>query len=158
MEHSEWIEAHTKGATTRAIGKAIGVSHTTISRQVGQNSLSPEVVIGVCRAYGHDPVTGLVQTGHLQPWEAESVTIEFALKRATNPQLLAEVDSRMTSEADDLFRASDNPNVVQFDRSNAAGTPGVPTVVDDDDPLAGINPEEHAAHPKTKPMETDHWT
>lgn len=114
--------------------------------------------MALCRAYDRDPVTGLVEVGYLQPWEAENVTIEFALKRASNPQLLAEVDSHMTSEADDLFRAADNPNVVQFDRSNTDTTPGVPTVVDDDDPLAGINPEEHAAHPKTKPMETDHWT
>lgn len=130
MEHNTWIAARTDGATTRAIGKAIGVSHTTISRQVSHNALSSDVVVGVCRAYGHDPVTGLVETGHLQPWEAAAVTVEYALKRATHRQLLTEVESRMDLEADNVFRAANDPNVVRFDRSNNA-----PANVGDDDIL-----------------------
>lgn len=157
MNFNEWLRELVGEESDRTVAQKVGFAATTIPRQLKRGALTPQTVIALCRAYDRPAVTGLVETGYLQPWEAEEVSLDYALAKASDRQLLAQIENRLSAQADDLFRAADNPNVVQFDRSNTS-TPGVPAEVDDDDLLAGINPEEHAAHPKTKPMETDHWT
>lgn len=61
------------------------------------------MVIALCRGYNRSPVTGLIETGYLQEWEAENVGIPFALHNASNQQILDEIMRRSDPEALYLF-------------------------------------------------------
>lgn len=61
------------------------------------------MVIALCRGYNHSPVTGLIETGYLNEWETDGVGIPFALRKASNQQLLDEIMRRSDPEALYLF-------------------------------------------------------
>lgn len=61
------------------------------------------MVIALCRGYNHSPVTGLIETGYLNEWETDGVGIPFALRKASNQQLLDEIIRRSDPEALYLF-------------------------------------------------------
>lgn len=103
MDVSEWYNGLTNSDTVRSAGSKIGVSHTTLSRQLRSGVLAAEVVIDLCRAYNRSPVTGLIETGYLQKWETEGVSIPYALEQATNEELLDEIMRRSDPQARYLF-------------------------------------------------------
>ena len=151
MKHSEWIARLTRHESTRTVGTKIGVSHTTISRQIAAEKLSPEVVIGLCRAYDHPAVEGLVETGYLYPHEVETPGVNLVLPKATNRQLLEEINRRSDPEARHLFTATDDRDVVDLDEDAAVfefpGKPATDVSSDSYDPLkhAGYSgPDEDA--------------
>ncbi|WP_298075962.1 hypothetical protein [uncultured Corynebacterium sp.] len=79
------------------------MAESTLSRQLSRGSLRPEMVIALCRGYNRSPVTGLIQTGYLNEWETDGVGIPFALRKASNQQLLDEIIRRSDPEALYLF-------------------------------------------------------
>lgn len=138
MTHSEWFDSLTDGDSTRTVATKVDFAHTTVSRQVAADNISPEMVIALCRAYGRSPVTGLVETGYIAPYETEGVSIPFALEQATNQQILDEIMRRSDPEARYLFRgdedtidlADDAQDAEVFDfpttRVDPVGDDGVP--------------------------------
>lgn len=114
MDIIEWYNDLTDRATTRSAGERIGVSHTTLGRQMRNGELSAEIVIGLCRAYGRSPITGLIETGFVFDHETEGVGVDYALDKATNKQLLDAILRRSDPEAHELFGAASNPQVVDI--------------------------------------------
>ncbi|WP_312811127.1 helix-turn-helix domain-containing protein [Corynebacterium variabile] len=153
MEHTAWIEALIGTDTRREASKKAGMSESTLSRQLGRNALSPEMVIALCRAYEKKPVDGLVQTGFLNPWEAEGISVDAALDQATNQELLGAVMRRSDPDAlylfgrtDDLLNPEDSDNVTYLP-SNTQGEDDTPAVQSDwddmpEDAVADSSPEE----------------
>lgn len=112
MDIEEWLNELTKNATRRAIADKTGYAQSTLSRQLERGYLRPEMVIALCRGYGRSPVTGLIETGYLQKWETEGVSIPYALEQATNTQLLDEIMRRSDPEARELFGGQGRENEV----------------------------------------------
>jgi hypothetical protein len=108
MEHRAWIDGLIAGDSYRTAAEKIGTNGSTITRQLNKGHLSPEMVISLCRTYGRSPVTGLIETGYLNSWETEGVSIPYALKEATNKQILDEIMDRSDPEATVLFGGGDD--------------------------------------------------
>lgn len=156
MEHTAWIEALIGADTRREASKKAGMSESTLSRQLGRNALSPEMVIALCRAYEKTPVDGLVQTGFLNPWEAEGISVDAALDQATNQELLGAVMRRSDPDAlylfgrtDDLLNPEDSDNVAYLPSNDRVpprpeGWETIPEdIVADSSPEEGGTPDDY---------------
>lgn len=117
MEHKTWIEALLGGDSMRQASQKVGYAQTTLQRQVDKGRLSPEMVISLCRAYDHPAVEGLVETGYLYPHEVETPGVNLVLPKATNRQLLDEINRRSDPEARQLFTNTTDRDVVDLDES-----------------------------------------
>lgn len=120
MDFEAWLDRLTAGATRREIAQKIGMAQSTITRQLSRGRLLPETVMRLCRAYDRSPATGLIETGYLQPWDLEGVSVPYALAHATNQQLLDEILRRSDPEAYELFGAGDDDDVVDIDTPGAS--------------------------------------
>ena len=103
----------------RAASQKSGYAQTTLQRQIDKGSLSPEMVISLCRAYDRSPVQGLVETGYINEYEVQGVDLAIALHDATNEQLLNEIMRRSDPQARYLFGNDGDPEVIDLD--DAAG-------------------------------------
>lgn len=119
MEHNEWIDRLIGQDSYRTAAGKIGTNGSTITRQIQRGSLSPEMVIALCRAYDHPAVEGLVETGYIYPHEVETPGVNLVLPKATNTQLLEEIMRRSDPEARELFTATDDHDVVDIDEDAA---------------------------------------
>ncbi|WP_426707582.1 hypothetical protein ACEN2D_02390 [Corynebacterium auriscanis] len=115
MEHKDWLNDLLRGDSMRQASHKVGYAQTTLQRQADRGSLSPEMVIALCRAYDHPAVEGLVETGYLFPHEVETPGVNLVLPKATNRQLLEEINRRSDPEARHLFTATDDHDVVDLD-------------------------------------------
>lgn len=135
MDYRAWINDLIGKDTLRVASGKIGLSHSTITRQLSRDTLTAPAVIALSRAYGRSPVDGLVETGYLRAEETEGVGVARALSRATNRELLAEILRR--SDPDELFLFGITADVVN---------PRTDEVLDDDDgTVATWCPHAHAA-------------
>ena len=122
-----WFDRLIGDDTQRVAAQKAGLVESTLSRQISRKTFRPEMVIALCRAYGRSPVTGLIETGYIEPWETEGVSVPFALEQATNRQLLDEIMRRSDPEARHLFGAdedtiglADDAEVFEFPPPNVA--------------------------------------
>ncbi|MFT3661962.1 MAG: hypothetical protein QM809_11330 [Gordonia sp. (in: high G+C Gram-positive bacteria)] len=112
MNFQEWLDALTGGDSLRTVATNTGVSHSTISRQLAKSKLDPELVIALARAYRHNEVDALVETGYVDSASVELAGIPVALGYATNAQILDEIRKRTDPEAARMFRDEGDPNVI----------------------------------------------
>lgn len=103
MNFEDWLDELIAPETRADASKRSGYAQSTLSRQLSRGTLRPEMVIALCRGYGRSPVTGLIETGYLNEWEADGVGIQFALHKASNQQILDEIMRRSDPEALTLF-------------------------------------------------------
>lgn len=103
MDFHAWLLELIGDDSQRTASTKSGMAESTLSRQLSRGSLRPEMVIALCRGYNHSPVTGLIETGYLNEWETDGVGIPFALRKASNQQLLDEIMRRSDPEALYLF-------------------------------------------------------
>lgn len=115
MEHNEWIEQLIGNDSIRTAATKVRTNGSTITRQLQRGGLSPEMVIALCRAYDHPTVEGLVETGYLYPHEVETPGVNLVLPKATNRQLLEEINRRSDPEARRLFTNTDDHDVIDID-------------------------------------------
>ena len=113
----DWFNQLTGDDPQRVAAKKAGLIESTLSRQISRGTFRPEMVIALCRGYDRSPVTGLVETGYLQPWELDGVSVPYALREATNEQLLDEIMRRSDPEARELFTADEDDAVVDIDNN-----------------------------------------
>lgn len=99
----------------------------------------------------HPTVEGLVETGYLYPHEVETPGVNLVLPKATNRQLLEEINRRSDPEARRLFTNTDDHDVIDIDEDaevfefTPPTTPGVDQRPYDsgipDDAVADSSPE-----------------
>lgn len=119
MNVNEWLIDLKGEDSMRAASQKSGYAQTTLQRQIDKGSLSPEMVISLCRAYDRSPVQGLVETGYINEYEVQGVDLAIALHDATNEQLLNEIMRRSDPQARYLFGNDGDPEVIDLD--DAAG-------------------------------------
>ena len=101
-ELKKWIASVTTDSTN-AIASKIELGQSSLSRQVnGEVATPPDTVVKIARAYGISPLPGLVQIGFITDDEAASsaeFAVSAALRKASNKQILTEVERRMDEES-----------------------------------------------------------
>lgn len=115
MNFELWLDDLIGNDTRAQAAKKSGYSQSTITRQLSRGHIRPETVIALCRAYEHSPVTGLIETGYINEWETEGVSIPYALRQATNEQILDEINRRSDPEARYLFTNDSDDTLIDFD-------------------------------------------
>lgn len=154
MNFPEWITSITADSQSDVAAR-VGLPLRTLQYQI-RNGPKIETVIAVADAYGHNPFVALIDLGYINDrWLNQlSESTEAALMAASDEQLTDEILRRLKLGS----RNFDTP-VDELDarRSNTA-TPAIRPVMDDDDPLAGIDPQQYAAHPRTENLEEDNPT
>ena len=103
MNFESWLTDLIGNDTRRVASSKAGMAESTLSRQLSRGSLSPEMVIALCRAYDRSPVQGLIETEYINDHEVEGPDVAIALEKATNQQLLDEIMKRSDPQARYLF-------------------------------------------------------
>lgn len=148
MDLNTWLTDLIDGDSIRAATEKASLSSSALSKAITRGTLSPQTVIALCRAYDRSPVTGLVEHGYLSAWESEHASIDGALDKATNQQLLDAILRRSDPEATYLFGMGEeqiNPDADVLDlprRSDA--TPAIRPVSDDDLPYVADSSPDHS--------------
>lgn len=92
---SQWLEAKT-GDTKRQMAIKLGHTPSTFNRNIE----TAEVIIAVCRAYGINPVEGLIAAGIIEASEVAQAATESSLADVPETALLEEVLRRAAGRAD----------------------------------------------------------
>lgn len=143
---NDWLNEIKGCDSMRAASKKSGYAQTTFQRQIDQGQLSPEMVIALCRAYERSPVTGLIETAYINEWETEGVSIPYALRQATNEQILDEINRRSDPEARYLFTNDSDDTLIDFDPDTQADELAQRRHVTPPDYDDEIMPEDAAAY------------
>ncbi|WP_346921340.1 hypothetical protein [Glutamicibacter creatinolyticus] len=88
---SAWLEQKT-GDTKRQMALRLGHTPSTFNRNIE----TPEVIIAVCRAYGINPIEGLIAAGLINQDEVNDAAATTELQGIPESALLAEVLRRAT--------------------------------------------------------------
>jgi len=92
---SQWLESKT-GDTKRQMAIKLGHIPSTFNRNIE----TAEVIIAVCRAYGINPIEGLVAAGIIQDSEVAEAAAEASLESVPEVSLLEEVLRRAAGRED----------------------------------------------------------
>ena len=95
MDMKEWIASLPGSPRPTPAAQAAGIDPSTISRQLKRGRLSAENVIILCRCFGKLHLHGLAETGDILHPDIDGVSIDEALKIATNKQIRDEVIRRI---------------------------------------------------------------
>ena len=142
MNVEAWFKDLTDSSSLREAAEKSGVSKSTLSRNLDANTMTPETVIALCRAYDRSPVTGLIETEYINDYELHGPDVEVALREATNEQLLDEIMRRSDPQARYLFGNEGDEEIIGL-------APHLTPVSDVDDsmPLSAVaysGPDEDA--------------
>lgn len=92
---SQWLESKT-GDTKRQMAIKLGHTPSTFNRNIE----TAEVIIAVCRAYGINPVEGLIAAGIIEASEVAQAATESSLADVPETALLEEVLRRAAGRED----------------------------------------------------------
>lgn len=123
MDFKRWIESLPGSPLVTQAAERAGIDRSTISRQLKRGVVSAENVIALARAYGHNEVDALVETGYVDAEAASRAGVPQALGYATNAQIYGEIMRRVDPDAVRLFRGGGDPDAI--------GVADAPTHVDD---------------------------
>jgi hypothetical protein len=94
MEHNEWFTKRTDGDSINAAATKAEMPQNTLNRQLKAGALPAESVIKISRAYNYNPVQGLVDTGYLDPLEAQGELKIINWSDVTDAELCKELLDR----------------------------------------------------------------
>lgn len=116
MDIMKWFRTVTQGDSVNAAAKAAGINQPTLSRQVKANTLSPDSVVAIARAYDADPIEGLMILGLISEGDVRRHGASVILADLTDKMLADEVWDRMQRG-----QACEDPTGGQPDLSVADG-------------------------------------
>lgn len=107
---TDWLRSTTNGASLRAIAASIGSagSPSSLQRWVNEEVRPPaEAVVAIARAYGADPLLGLVAAGYLDENDLAQNRTVAAVRDASTLQLTEELMRRqLLAEAQSQGRSN----------------------------------------------------
>ncbi|MEV6767512.1 helix-turn-helix transcriptional regulator [Nocardia sp. NPDC051030] len=92
----DWKKAITRGHSTKEVARRLGMSDVTLARHLDRDDDLPEprTVIALCRAYGVNPISGLIAAGYLTDEDADQGSAEGSLRHVTLSQIAEELVRR----------------------------------------------------------------
>jgi hypothetical protein len=95
MDLSEWLSTATDDASARAIAATINRSHTAVSGWIRRGEMPCEVVMQIARAYGADPLHGLIASKHLEVSDLTASSMREVIKYLPSEMLVQELADRV---------------------------------------------------------------
>ncbi len=95
MNTLDWYHETVGDSSVNAAAQKARVSQATLNRQVSRESLTPEVVVALARAYGQDVLDALIPTGLVDESDIRAHAVREALRAASDAEVAAEVWRRM---------------------------------------------------------------
>lgn len=110
---AEWYASLVGADSERTAATKAQIQQSTLNRQLASHALKPEVVVALARAYDASPLAGLVAIGLISTAEADRMSVDEALQKASDEQLAAAVLERVRDASEDgwLTRPMDAPAV-----------------------------------------------
>ncbi|WP_424807438.1 hypothetical protein [Rhodococcus sp. 27YEA15] len=131
------------------------MASATLNRQLAESALTPETIVKIARGYNEPAVPGLIAFGLLTESDIAEVSIEDALHRAEDEQLMDEVLRRMQGGsraydgpivASEPLPGTEDVNVHRLTRTNQ------PSVIDEEDDILDL---PYVAHEPDEGIEED---
>lgn len=104
-----WVRRVTDGAPDAEVARRIAVNQTTYSKQRRSSKYTPDTIVRISRAYGANPLEGLVAHGLLTREDIRTVRDVIDVRTASDDELLAEVERRIKSRSASATMASGDP-------------------------------------------------
>lgn len=98
-EFQQWITGVTGGASWRTIADKLGTTHPTIQRRLKNDTAS--AVIELARAYGTNPIPGLLASGCITRSDMDEHFQEASLSSYTDLELAQEIVRRLEEKDHD---------------------------------------------------------
>lgn len=114
MDFKAWLTALPGYTGQSDAADAAGVDRSTLSRQLGRNHLTMEVVVAIARAHGVKGADALLQTDYFEAGDVSLIGVERALELATNQQLLDEINTRVDPDSREKFRGEGQDGVIDL--------------------------------------------
>lgn len=93
--HLEWLEAITRGDSSRRVAELADVSAATLGRQIRAGELKADMIIKIAEAYNESPVIALVDLGYMSAKWITEPGVVTALSRASDEELTDELLRRL---------------------------------------------------------------
>lgn len=91
----KWFADVTNGDTTNAVASRAGLVGSTLARQLKADTLTPETIVAVARAYKSDPIEGLIVAEFITEAEVRNHTADMILRELDDRIIANEVWRRM---------------------------------------------------------------
>lgn len=91
----KWLKSTVGEDSTNAVAANAGIVASTLFRQIRAETLTPEVIVAIARAYKTDPIDGLITSGLITEEDLQFATRETFLQDLTDRELADEVWQRM---------------------------------------------------------------
>ncbi|MEZ3156840.1 hypothetical protein AB1K56_07895 [Microbacterium sp. BWR-S6Y] len=93
----QWLDRATNRDSDREIARKTRLAHTTIGRWRNAGTAPAEGVIAIARAYGADPIEGLIFAGLLTEADLLNGGLRNAVRHAPTAYLTEELHERVTT-------------------------------------------------------------
>lgn len=94
----EWLKTLPGSPTPSQAANHAGVPRATVLRHAEKEYTTAEIVIGIARGYGHNPVRALVEVGMITQDEAENAAGQLSLAYVRTGDLLKELSLRLADD------------------------------------------------------------
>ncbi|MGR4009186.1 hypothetical protein [Leucobacter sp. 1207-22] len=149
----EFLAAASGEASFREMGRASGINHSTIRRQLlGEGEMTAPVVIQLARTYNADVIDALVAAGFITEDDASGHSTSVSLRNATDIELAQEILRRASDGSASSVLTEplpDTSNVIVGGFGQNASTEEIPENVEEEwaglyaAQKKGVEPEEH---------------
>lgn len=95
MEFKEWLDQTTRGDSLRRIAEVAQISDRTLSRQLRDNDLRPDLIIKIAEAYNESPAIALVDLNYMSAKWLTDPGVGTSLRRASDEELTDELLRRL---------------------------------------------------------------
>lgn len=94
-ELMSWYSATTSDDTVNAVASRAGLVGSTLSRQLKAETLTPESIVAIARAYNADAIEGLIISGLITEADVSRHGAQALLESITDRMIANEVWRRM---------------------------------------------------------------
>lgn len=91
----QWFDRATQGETQQQMADRLGVSRSTIARWMRHGVLEPNELLAFSRAYGADPIQGLLASGWLTMADLRNGGMTYIIGCAPTRMLVNELHKRL---------------------------------------------------------------
>ena len=148
MEFQEWLTTLPGSPTASQAADHSGISKATLLRHAKAGKTTAEFTISIARAYEVNEVESLLDLGFITSSAIDEYSVEAALERAINEQLLDEILRRSDPQARYLFGNDSDDDAIGLAPHLTPVSDVSASLHDDDDGVVrefDYSPDEYAA-------------
>lgn len=103
MNAIDWYEKTVGDDSVNAVARKSGIPQTTLNGQLRKESLAPDTMVAVARAYGRDALDALVIHGLITEEDIRAHYVRTGLEKATDLEISREVSRRLVGDTTGIY-------------------------------------------------------